>query len=139
MIEYLMNKFLTEEGSSRSSSIVQAGNFFLKEKGKNRKAENFLRSFLLDRACKGRLLMAVEHLKGDRRNSLANEIKENCYVFLFVCWSSLELETQLTLCGVCSNPPHVNFHQNTNNKIKELCRKRKKKAKKKVQKKITKK
>ena len=122
-IEEVMAKFVLG-GCEKSPLIVRAGNIFLESKGKNLQAENFLRSFLLGKKDSERLTAAIDHLTGDKREALKNEIKENCFCFLAVWWPVLQIETQLTLGGIISNPTYPNFCQNTNQKMMELCRKK---------------
>lgn len=114
--------FFCNYAFSKSSVIIRIGNVLIDEKGKNGCAESILLSFLIADSKNSSTLLfkAVSDLKGNRREDLINEIREDCYAFLSVYPEEMHEETDLVLRAIDESPPHQNFSQNVKNKIAEL-------------------
>lgn len=114
-------------GFNPCSLVVQAGNLFAIDNGRNRTAEFFLRGFLVEylnarecaypiaRTC---LERATSDLKEEGEITCrVNEILENCFAFLTVFGVRTQIETRWALEAVAANPPHQDFLANARRKI----------------------
>lgn len=116
-------------GFNKCSLVVQAGKLLMENGGKQRTAEFFLRGFLVEylnarqpfdshsdiQTC---LEMAAADLEDEKdRARRVNEIQENCFAFLSVYRSRVQMETRWVLEGIEANPPHVDFLRSVEEKI----------------------
>lgn len=113
-------------GFNSCSLVVQAGNLFANDNGRNRTAEFFLRGFLVEylngRECAYSIVQtclerAVADLDGKEATHRVNEILENCFAFLIVFKARTQLNTKWALEAVAANPPHPDFLSNVRRKI----------------------
>lgn len=118
-IEEVVGAFLKGEYPG-ISSVTQAGEMLIMDKGKNISAEFFLLSFLTaDPDAPGKFLASVlENVRNRReRIRLINRVKEICFAFLWSSKENLQYETQSFLQKMESKPPYPEFFANVMRRI----------------------
>lgn len=103
------------------TSVAQAGEIFLRLKGRNPAAEFFLRGFLGNDPVEGNYLslsVANARDEADRAEQI-NKLRETSYAFLWACWKNLNFETQLLLRHMESEPPYPEFFANVKRMVRD--------------------